>query len=206
MRHLEGLTPVSRRALSLALSLARESDKEPLAVDATTGNGHDTLFLASEIGEAGRVWAFDVQTAALVVAQNRLATAVEDFSGRAVFVHAGHETAKDHLPRDAGGRLWAVTFNLGFLPGSNRRVKTTAATTLQALSLFAEMLAVGGIISVHVYRGHAGGEEEGEAVSRWAAMLPWETWRVAEYAFCNRPRNPETLFLAEKLAEPEVIQ
>ncbi|MCC8194527.1 MAG: hypothetical protein LIP28_07780 [Deltaproteobacteria bacterium] len=34
----------------------------------------------------------------------------------------------------------------------------------------------------------------------WFGSLPWQAWRVAEYAFRNKARNPEALFLAEKLA------
>ena len=32
-----------------------------IAVDATAGNGHDTLFLAERVGPAGQVYAFDIQ-------------------------------------------------------------------------------------------------------------------------------------------------
>ena len=34
-------------------------------VDATMGNGHDTLFLCEMAGENGSVWAFDIQNQAL---------------------------------------------------------------------------------------------------------------------------------------------
>ena len=34
-------------------------------VDATMGNGHDTLFLCELVGEEGRVYAFDVQAQAV---------------------------------------------------------------------------------------------------------------------------------------------
>ena len=199
MQHIESLTALSRRALSSTLARGRETGRHPCAVDATAGNGHDTLFLASEVGENGHVWAFDVQEAALAATRSRIATEGAAFSNRLTLVHAGHETAEQCLPADIRGNLWAVTFNLGFLPGSDRRVKTAAATTLEALHFFAERLAVGGVVSVHAYRGHRGGEEEGAAVGGWFAALPWEIWCVAEYAFCNRDRNPETLFLAEKL-------
>ena len=199
VQHLESLTGLSRRALSLALGLARDTGRVPCAVDATAGNGHDTVFLASEVGENGRVWAFDVQEAALAATQERMEAAGQDIFRRVVLVRAGHETAGRHLPAEVRGSLWAVTFNLGFLPGSDRRVKTAAATTLEALSFLGGMLAVGGVVSVHVYKGHAGGVEEGVAVGNWFAALPWETWRVAEYSFRNKARNPEILFLAEKL-------
>ena len=46
-----------------------------LAVDATVGNGHDTLFLARRVAPRGRVFGFDIQPAALAGARRRLAAA-----------------------------------------------------------------------------------------------------------------------------------
>ena len=46
----------------VAESVLREGD---LAVDATAGNGHDTVFLAQAVGETGKVFAIDVQAAAI---------------------------------------------------------------------------------------------------------------------------------------------
>lgn len=198
-RHLEGLIPFSRRALASALALARETGDCPLAVDATAGNGHDTLFLAEETGERGRVWAFDVQEAALESAMELFAGAAPELAERVTFVLGGHETAADVLPKDAARHVRAVTFNLGFLPGSDKRVTTRPETTLKALRSLSDMLAPGGVLSVHTYLGHDGGRAEGDAVAVWFRNLPWETWRVAEYAFSNKQRNREILFLAERL-------
>jgi len=197
-RHLEDLIPLSRRALASALSPGRTTSRALLAVDATAGNGHDTLFLAERVGEGGRVWAFDVQRAALDAAQSRIAEA--GFSCRVCFVLAGHESAGDVLPKDAAGKIRAATFNLGFLPGSDRRIVTGAGTTLAALNALAALLAQHGILSVHSYSGHAGGEDEAAKVARWFRALPWDGWRVAEYSFCNKNRNREILFLAEKIS------
>lgn len=197
-RHLEDLIPLSRRALAAALAFGRAACAAPLAVDATAGNGHDTLFLAQNIGENGGVWAFDVQRAALEAAQTRIAQA--GLSERVSFVLRGHENVAEELPPDAQGRVWAATFNLGFLPGSDKKIVTGPSTTLPALEALANRLALRGVLSVHAYSGHAGGESEAADVGRWFGDLAWDTWRVAEYAFRNKKRNRETLFLAEKIA------
>lgn len=199
MRHLDELIPLSRRALVSALSFAKDCGKPPLAVDATAGNGNDTLFLAAAVGEKGRVWAFDVQEAALASTRKRLEKEGPAVLSRVIPVHAGHERAGELLPEGVAGRLWAVAFNLGYLPGGDTRLVTKAATTLEALAFFASALAPGGVLSVHAYLGHEGGEDEGGAVGDWFAHLPWETWRVAEYGMRNKQWNRETLFLAEKL-------
>lgn len=197
-RHVSNLIPFSRNVLASALALGRQGCAVPITVDATAGNGHDTLFLATESGERGDVWAFDVQKAAVDATRERIAHA--GFANRVHVVHAGHETIRKTLPPDAAGRIYAATFNLGYLPGSDKTIITTPTTTLTALDDLASMFAVHGVLSVHAYQGHPGGEEEGVAVCNWFRRLPWSAWRVAEYSFFNKIQNRETLFLAEKIA------
>lgn len=197
--HLDGLIALTRRALGSALAMGRESEQPLFAVDCTAGNGHDTLFLAREAGSGVRVWAFDIQEAAIVATRERLAAAGPDVADRVTLVHGGHEGVGTALPPGALGRVLAVTFNLGYLPGSDKRVVTQPDTTLAALGALFPLVAVGGVVSVHVYQGQSGGEAEVEAVACRLHSLPWDEWRVAEYSFANKSRNREVLFLAEKI-------
>lgn len=192
------MIPLSRRALAAALASGRQNNASLAAVDATMGNGHDTVFLAGAVGGNGTVWAFDVQKTAHEITKERFAAEAPELLRRVRFCPAGHETASRALPPEAHGRVWAATFNLGYLPGSDKQVVTRPETTLAALRDIAGMTAVGGVISVHCYLGHAGGENEGLAVAAWFGALPWDAWRVAEYSFINKTRNRETLFLAER--------
>ncbi len=43
-----------------------------IAIDATVGNGYDTLFLAKQVGTTGKVYGFDIQQAALDATRSRL--------------------------------------------------------------------------------------------------------------------------------------
>ena len=45
--------------------ILRHLKEGDVAVDYTMGNGHDTEFLSKTVGENGRVYAFDIQLAAL---------------------------------------------------------------------------------------------------------------------------------------------
>ena len=36
-----------------------------IAIDATIGNGHDTVFLVEQVGSSGRVFGFDIQQSAI---------------------------------------------------------------------------------------------------------------------------------------------
>ena len=155
--------PLTRRAHAALASMLHSGD---IAVDATAGNGHDTLFLARDVGPAGRVHAFDVQPAALVATRARLAA--EDRADIVALHHAGHERMREVLPASLVGRVRAVVFNLGYLPGSgDRAVITRAETTASALAAARGLIASRGLISVLVYRGHPGGPEEAETVRGW---------------------------------------
>ncbi|MDX1587979.1 MAG: class I SAM-dependent methyltransferase [Oleiphilaceae bacterium] len=141
-----------------------------LAVDATAGNGHDCLFLAGAVGESGHVWACDIQQAALDTTAQRLADA--SLRHRVTLVRDCHERLTHWLPRRAHERLSAVMFNLGYLPGGDHSLVTTAGGTVAALSQAASLLALGGKLSVLVYRGHPQAMEEYHRVLDWCRESP----------------------------------
>jgi len=167
-----------------------------VAVDATVGNGHDTCLLAELVGPAGRVYGFDIQPLALSRAAERLAE--KGLSGRVQLCPAGHERLKEHLPEECRGNVRAVMFNLGYLPGSDKTVKTKAETTVSALAAALDVLAPGGIITVVIYTGHPEGKTEQEAVYEWASRLDQRHVQVAVYQFLNQVGNPPSLLVIEK--------
>jgi len=134
-----------------------------VAVDATMGNGWDTLFLAEQVGPKGLVFGFDVQQEAVTATEKRLRRA--DLLECGTLLLRGHQEMAEIVPAGVG----AVMFNLGYLPYAKREVVTRAETTLAALDAAAELLRVGGLLTVICYRGHAGGQEEARAVLDWAA-------------------------------------
>ena len=164
-------------------------------IDATCGNGHDTLFLAQLVGPQGRVWAFDVQEAAVVETRRRLADAGV---GTATVVHAGHETMAEHVPQECHGRVAGIMFNLGYLPGSDKTVITRTDTTLQALSTALELLAPSGLLTLAVYPGHEGGAQEQQAITQWAAGLSPRQYEVQLLRPINRSASPPECWVVWK--------
>lgn len=133
------------------------------AVDATVGNGHDTLFLAQCVGLKGEVIGFDVQQQALDNAKHRLRD-----SDVSINLHcAGHEEMDTYVQQEVA----AVMFNLGYLPGSDKSTITQTETTLLALSKALALLKNGGVLSVMCYPGHAGGDVESRAVTNFFENL-----------------------------------
>lgn len=137
-----------------------------VVVDATVGNGHDTLFLAMCVGDGGKVIGFDVQEDAMSLTRARL-----DEAGVRRDVcdlhQVGHERMRGYVPFEVS----AVMFNLGYLPGGDKEVITKIETTMVALNEAMECLAEGGVLSVMCYPGHAGGEVEARAVAGWVEEL-----------------------------------
>ena len=135
------------------------------AIDATMGNGHDTLFLARQVGPGGRVVAFDIQPEALGATRKRL---VEADLEAVVELHCvGHEHLETWIPDHWRGTVDAVMFNLGYLPGADKSRVTRPETTLAALNQAARLLRPGGLISLMLYRAHPGASAEVADVRHW---------------------------------------
>ena len=172
------MKPVTQQAHELLAARVQGT----LAIDATVGNGHDTEFLAQLVGPLGTVWAFDIQPLALIRTaarmkeqqincEMRLRTGSEpvplDRRSQVLCIEADHSEMADYLPEESRGQISAVMFNLGYLPGADKSCITTTRSTLAALEYSLEWLAPGGVLSVVVYPGHPGGQEEADAVRAW---------------------------------------
>jgi len=140
-----------------------------VAIDATVGNGYDTEFLARRVGAQGHVYGFDLQQQAIVNTQNRLRGM--GLESRVTLIHAGHEIMDEFLDENLRGRLAAIMFNLGYLPGGDKSVQTQTKTTINALKHSLNLLKGGGIITIVTYSGHTGGDSETRDVRNWLEEL-----------------------------------
>lgn len=190
-----GFLSVLSFAHELAAARLRPGD---CAIDATAGNGVDTLFLARAVGSGGRVHAFDIQDAALAATEARLAKELPE-GRRRVFLHlASHDKMMERIPEEDHGKVAAVMFNLGYLPGADQTVITRPSTTLPALETALTLLRKEGVLTVAVYPGHEGGRTEADAVEEWAAGLPQGSFQTVSYRFLNQRNHPPYLIAAVK--------
>lgn len=160
------MTPALRPTRQAHHEIAAAVREGDLAIDATAGNGHDTVFLAERVGESGKVLAFDIQTEAIAAARARVEAA--GLGGRVEFIHGSHVAMADHA---VPGSVAAVMFNLGYFPGGDHAVITRTAGTLAALEAALSLLKPGGVLTVVCYPGHPGGDEESAAVLEWSEGL-----------------------------------
>ncbi|MGE5422030.1 MAG: class I SAM-dependent methyltransferase [Ignavibacteriales bacterium] len=160
-------------------------------IDATCGNGHDTVFLAGLVRE-GKVLSFDIAEEAIekterLIAKNQLSDLV-------VIIHANHVD----IPQFVTSPVKAIMFNLGYLPGSKTSI-TSAADSLQAVTSSLSLLASGGVMTIVFYTGHPGGREEADLIIDFVSGLPQQEFEVVKMKFLNQINDPPALLVVQKI-------
>ncbi|BDH62675.1 rRNA methyltransferase [Lysinibacillus sp. PLM2] len=185
-----------QRVLQYAQFLLSEVIEEgDIAVDATAGNGHDTLFLAELVGKTGHVYSFDIQQEAIEATTARLKE--HRLSDRSTVILDGHQ----HVGNYVKDKIAGAVFNLGYLPGANHDIITKGETTIQAIDSLLSLLKIGGMIVLVVYHGHEGGKEERNAVIEYVSDLPQKHVHVLRYEFINQKNDPPFIIALEKVKE-----
>lgn len=165
--------------------LAAHLRQPGFCVDATCGNGNDTLFLCRLCAQAGtadwRVLAMDLQPQAIQNTTARLAA--EGFAPPHTQAQRGdHAALLAALP---DGCADAVLFNFGWLPGADHSLYSTADTSLPALRHALRALKKGGILSAVLYSGKTIGTDEKQSVLGFLRSLPLAEYTVLECRFAN---------------------
>jgi hypothetical protein len=170
-----------------------------IVIDATMGNGNDTLFLAKCVGPAGVVHGFDIQEQAVERTRERLDKELASESRPTFHYHlCSHAELLRSLPEASQGQVAAIMFNLGYLPRADHTVITHPESTIPALNASLQLLGPHGIITIVVYPGHEGGAEEANAVQAWAEALPQEHFRSMSYRFLNQVNKPPYVIAVER--------
>ena len=147
-----------------------------IAIDATVGNGYDTLFLLQQVAPNGRVYGFDIQQSALESARAKIKEhALRDCL---TLFHDSHALMSERIPTLMHGSINAIMFNLGYLPGSDKNVTTQTDSTIAALIEASQLLSPHGIITIIAYPGHAGGALETERVGQWCENIERDRFKV----------------------------
>lgn len=167
--------------------------KGDTVIDATCGNGRDTIFLAALVGEQGKVVAYDIQEAA--IEETAALAKHAGFGERITIHHKSHAAMMEDVEPES---VRAVTFNLGYLPGEDHAITTEAGETLKGLEAAAQAIEPKGGLSVVCYPGHEAGAIEAEAVEKWFNELSKQGWRVAKYAMLGTQKPAPFLLLGVK--------
>lgn len=162
-------------------------------VDATAGNGRDTLFLAQNSPADATVWAFDIQEAALQKTKQLLID--HQLISKVQLILDSHA----HISRHISGSVDLAMFNLGYLPGASHQITTNYLSTIEAVRQILDILSVGGVISLVAYPGHAEGCQENIALQRFFLELPANIFTVNQWQIINHVSSPPVFYLIEKV-------
>lgn len=168
-----------------------------MVVDATCGNGHDTLFLAQQVItpiKQGRVIGMDVQEAAIHQTQALIRQHMPPSQLNHIHLFQQSHVQFPDLIENESIKLFV--YNLGYLPGSNKAIKTQAENTLKSVENALGLLAPGGVISITCYPGHPEGKiEEQEIITYASKHLEPKSWSCCWHRWINRQEAPSLLLI-----------
>ena len=168
------------------LRFIREHVKEgDICIDATAGNGNDTLALCQLVGESGKVYAFDIQEQAVLNTKKRLAD--HGVENRAEVLLESHTNMNQYVGADS---VSCITFNFGYLPGGDHNLATKKESSIAAIHEGLRLLKKGGMMSLCIYSGGDSGFEERDAILEELKTLDGKKYLVILSQYYNRPNNP----------------
>ncbi len=163
-------------------------NEDTVAIDATCGNGNDTLWLAER---CAKVYAFDIQRTAIESAEKLIS---ESGLRNVTFINDSHGNMAEYVKQPPE----VIIFNLGYLPGGDKNITTDETTTLKALKSAAEMVTVNGVVCVTIYWGHPQGKAERKAILQWAQNLDKGKYHCVYTTMLNQPSCPPEILLITK--------
>lgn len=161
-------------------------------IDATMGNGYDTLLLAKLVTDTGHVFAFDIQQRAILQTRERLES--NHCNERCTLLLSSHETIKKHVHTPVS----AVVFNLGWLPSGDKTVTTKTESTINAVSQGLALLKPNGIVTICAYPGHSEGDLELATLLGYCATLKPQEFTCLHHRFINAGKGAPECIIIQK--------
>ena len=168
--------------------------KEDIAIDATCGNGHDSLILANML-ESGELFCFDIQKQAinstLILLRDNLKT---DHKDKIFFINNSHENFSKFISK----KVNLIVYNLGYLPKSDKSITTKVDTTLKSLKSAFSILNEKAAISIMCYPGHEEGKKEEAAILNYLKDVDNKKFSICHYKWINKKDAPSFIWIEKK--------
>ena len=162
-------------------------------VDATAGNGYDTLFLSKLVGAKGKVFSFDIQKCAIENTFKLLTK--ENAVHNVCLINDGHENMKKYINNE----VKAVIFNLGYLPKGDHNILTKPETTIPAVEQALELIQINGVIVLVIYHGQDSGFYEKDKLLDFVKDIDNKKFSVMKTEFINQINYPPILVCIERI-------
>jgi ubiquinone/menaquinone biosynthesis C-methylase UbiE len=164
-------------------------------LDATCGNGNDSVMLASLLKEDGLLTVMDIQAEAIQTTAEKLSKMGYGSGLTIRFIEDSHSHISQYF---SDASIDVGLYNLGYLPGGDKTVTTETTSTLKAVQQTLKCLKPSGILVVVAYPGHTEGKNEKDALSVFFKELPQKQYDVAYTSFINQKGQPPVMWLVEK--------
>ncbi len=185
-KYINNVTNIAKEIMVKKIKLGN------VVVDATVGNGHDTILLAELVGQEGKVYGFDIQETAINNTNQKIAE--NSLTERVYLIKDSHENIDQYISE----LVDLVIFNLGYLPGGSHDIVTKAESTVIALEKSLELLKDNGMLLITTYVGHNEGKIEDKRIKEYLLSLNQKKFNVLKYEFINQINNPPILYCVEK--------
>lgn len=165
-------------------------------IDATLGNGNDTLYMLNQPNFSGKIYGYDIQEQAIINTQEKLAP--HPLQSHVQLIQQSHSTIATTVIEST---IEGAIFNLGYLPGGDHSITTHFESTSQALDQIRYRLVKNGQIIIVVYWGHPEGKIEKELLFDYLSQWPQEEFQVLQYEFINQRNQPPMLLIVERIRD-----
>ena len=167
-------------------------NKEDLTlIDATAGNGFDTLFLCNLAKNKGFVYAFDIQEEAINRTQALLE---ENLCTNYELIFDSHENVLEYIEDK---KIDVALFNLGYLPNSNKQITTNSKATINSINKIISRLKNHGRIYLSAYILHDKGEEASQ-IHSYLKSLNKKEYNLIQIKLLNKQNYPPEIYIIEK--------
>lgn len=198
--------PLFQSHIDLAHSLWEKAIKPgDIVIDATCGNGHDTLALAKMAltSTSGCLFALDKQTAAIDSCQNHLSKQLpKNIYEKISFILGCHSRFPLELAPES---VSLIVYNLGYLPRGDKTMTTTTETTLISVENALQLIKKGGMISITCYPGHEEGKIETNKLLEYVTKLNPRLWSCCHHSWINRESAPSLLIIQSATEGPRQL-
>jgi len=168
------------------------------AIDATCGNGKDTLVLANLLiphSQESTLIGMDIQPEALARTRTLLFSHFSEKQNERIFLFQQSHAVFPALAYQVPIRL--IVYNFGYLPGGDKAITTQSKTSIESFEAALPLIMPGGAISATCYPGHREGENEQNVLLSFVHTLNPSQWCVTWHTWPNRTLSP-TLLLLQK--------
>jgi len=161
-------------------------------IDATAGNGNDTLFLCQLTGKSGKVLAFDIQKIALDCTKKLLGK----HGCRAELIMDTHVNMGKYVKKET---VDCIVFNFGYLPKGNHAICTKPESSIAAIEAGLSLLKKDGIMTLCIYSGGDSGFQEKDVLLSYLKTLDFKKYLVIVSSYYNRPNCPPIPVIIQKI-------